>query len=320
MVISLAVCFTSHPSLFALNCCIQFTLRPFCIFCTLSLPYSRKEEVLLLGNARVSAASRCGAIAMCRIIIAHYLFPPELNTLQDYRFTHAFQCLCFQNLLLIFKNEQAMTTCHLLTCRSRRGVSVMTLFVTIKKRWKPAHIVTARDCLRFVTRDVKFKQHVLKENKGGPSPRFHSNDLVRKPTAVPGRTMRAHAGVNCTFIQFHAWTRWWWRWGSVSRCGRFTPGEMIPGTHLVWVWVAPRIGLDSVKKRNMSGIDILFLGCPAHSRSHRADWAVPTLAVGHTVATWRYCVVQLFFQTLNRHSVTASGGISCVVTAVWVSC
>jgi len=52
-----------------------------------------KEEILLLGNARGSSAPRRGAIVLCQITITHYLFPPELNTIQDYRFTDALKYL-----------------------------------------------------------------------------------------------------------------------------------------------------------------------------------------------------------------------------------
>jgi hypothetical protein len=36
---------------------------------------------------------------------------------------------------------------------------------------------------------------------------------------------------------------------SVSRPGRFTPGESAPGTHWIGGWVDTRAGLDDVEKR-----------------------------------------------------------------------
>jgi hypothetical protein len=35
---------------------------------------------------------------------------------------------------------------------------------------------------------------------------------------------------------------------SASRPGRFTPGEIAPGTHGVGGWVDPRAGLDEIDK------------------------------------------------------------------------
>jgi hypothetical protein len=36
---------------------------------------------------------------------------------------------------------------------------------------------------------------------------------------------------------------------SVSRPGRFTPGERASGTHWIGGWVGPRAGLDATDKR-----------------------------------------------------------------------
>jgi hypothetical protein len=35
---------------------------------------------------------------------------------------------------------------------------------------------------------------------------------------------------------------------SPSRSGRFTPGEITPGTHWIGGWVCPRADLDTLKK------------------------------------------------------------------------
>jgi hypothetical protein len=43
---------------------------------------------------------------------------------------------------------------------------------------------------------------------------------------------------------------------SASRLGRFTPGEIGPGTHRIEGWVGPRGGLDAVRKRKT----LLLLG------------------------------------------------------------
>jgi hypothetical protein len=56
---------------------------------------------------------------------------------------------------------------------------------------------------------------------------------------------------------------------SVSRPGRFTPGERAPGTHLIG-WVDPRAGLDDVEKRKfltLSGLELRFFGHPTRSQS-----------------------------------------------------
>jgi hypothetical protein len=38
---------------------------------------------------------------------------------------------------------------------------------------------------------------------------------------------------------------------SVSRHGRFTPGERAPGTHWIGGWVGPRAGLDDMEKKKI---------------------------------------------------------------------
>jgi hypothetical protein len=55
---------------------------------------------------------------------------------------------------------------------------------------------------------------------------------------------------------------------SASSTGRFTPGERITGTHWIRDCVAPRAGLDVMKKRQillLSGIELRFFGSPARS-------------------------------------------------------
>jgi hypothetical protein len=57
---------------------------------------------------------------------------------------------------------------------------------------------------------------------------------------------------------------------SVSRPGRFTPGERAPGTHWVGGWVGPRAGLDDVEKRKfltLPRLELRPLGRPARSQS-----------------------------------------------------
>jgi hypothetical protein len=45
----------------------------------------------------------------------------------------------------------------------------------------------------------------------------------------------------------------------VSRPGRFTPGEIAPGTHCIGGWVDPRAGLDDVEKRKFPTLPGLVL-------------------------------------------------------------
>jgi hypothetical protein len=55
---------------------------------------------------------------------------------------------------------------------------------------------------------------------------------------------------------------------SVSRPGRFTPGERAPGTHWIGGWVGHRAGLDDVEKRKfltLPGLELRPPGLPARS-------------------------------------------------------
>jgi hypothetical protein len=57
---------------------------------------------------------------------------------------------------------------------------------------------------------------------------------------------------------------------SVSRHGRFTPWERVPGTHWIGGWVDPRAGLDHLEKREflpLPGLELCLLGHPARIQS-----------------------------------------------------
>jgi hypothetical protein len=57
---------------------------------------------------------------------------------------------------------------------------------------------------------------------------------------------------------------------SASRPGRYTPGEIAPGTHWIGDWVDSRAGLDDLEKRKfltLLGLELLPLGRPARSQS-----------------------------------------------------
>jgi hypothetical protein len=56
---------------------------------------------------------------------------------------------------------------------------------------------------------------------------------------------------------------------SVSRPGRFTPGERSPGTDWIGGWVDPGTSLDVEKRKflTLSGLELQPLGHPAHSQS-----------------------------------------------------
>jgi hypothetical protein len=56
--------------------------------------------------------------------------------------------------------------------------------------------------------------------------------------------MKAYVGVNHIFFTSALVSGEW----SVSRPGRFNPGERIPGTHWIGHWVDPRVGLHDVEK------------------------------------------------------------------------
>jgi hypothetical protein len=57
---------------------------------------------------------------------------------------------------------------------------------------------------------------------------------------------------------------------SVSRPGRFTSGERVPGTHRMGGWVGPRADQDDMEKRKfltLPGLELRPLCCPACSQS-----------------------------------------------------
>jgi hypothetical protein len=56
---------------------------------------------------------------------------------------------------------------------------------------------------------------------------------------------------------------------SASRPGRFTPGEIAPGTYWIGGWVGPRTGLDDMEK-------ILDPSVVQPVGSRYTDYAVPT--------------------------------------------
>jgi hypothetical protein len=56
---------------------------------------------------------------------------------------------------------------------------------------------------------------------------------------------------------------------SVSRPGRFTLGERVPGTHCIGSWVDPRTGLDDLEKRKfltLPGLELQPLSRPSRSQ------------------------------------------------------
>jgi hypothetical protein len=62
---------------------------------------------------------------------------------------------------------------------------------------------------------------------------------------------------------------------SVSRLGRFTPGDWALGTHRIRDWVGPRSGLDTVEKI-ISPSSALNRNPAVHPvASNCSDWAIP---------------------------------------------
>jgi hypothetical protein len=81
--------------------------------------------------------------------------------------------------------------------------------------------------------------------------------------------MKAYGGVDVQVHIFLTSVLVGGEW-SASRPGRFTPGEIAPGTHWIGGWVDPRAGLDDVKERKfltLSGLELRTLGHPARSQS-----------------------------------------------------
>jgi hypothetical protein len=59
---------------------------------------------------------------------------------------------------------------------------------------------------------------------------------------------------------------------SVSRSGRFNPGERAPGTHWIGSWVDPRAGLNKVEKKTfltLEGPELRPLGRPTRTLSKK---------------------------------------------------
>jgi hypothetical protein len=59
---------------------------------------------------------------------------------------------------------------------------------------------------------------------------------------------------------------WWWWYRPASRPGRFTLGEIVPGTPWIGIWACSRAGLDVVEKmKNLSTCRNSKPGRPARS-------------------------------------------------------
>jgi hypothetical protein len=56
---------------------------------------------------------------------------------------------------------------------------------------------------------------------------------------------------------------------SASHPGRFTPKEIVPGSHWIGGWVGPRSGLENVERKflTLSGLELRPLDRPARSQS-----------------------------------------------------
>jgi hypothetical protein len=77
--------------------------------------------------------------------------------------------------------------------------------------------------------------------------------------------MKAYGGVDLEIHVFLTSAVVGEEW-SVSRPGRFIPGERAPGTHWLGGWVSPIGGLDAAEKRKFLTLPGLELG-PASSQS-----------------------------------------------------
>jgi hypothetical protein len=62
---------------------------------------------------------------------------------------------------------------------------------------------------------------------------------------------------------------------SVSRTGRFDPGEKVPNSHWIRSWVEPTVGLDAVEK-NLLPCRESNPGRPVRI-PHYIYWAIPAL-------------------------------------------
>jgi hypothetical protein len=81
--------------------------------------------------------------------------------------------------------------------------------------------------------------------------------------------MKAYGGVDVSIYLFlnSALVRNEW---SVSRLGRFTPGQRASDGHSIGGWVGPRADLDGTERRNfltLPGFELLILDHPERKQS-----------------------------------------------------
>jgi hypothetical protein len=94
--------------------------------------------------------------------------------------------------------------------------------------------------------------------------------------------METYGGVDVWTNVFLTSALVWSEW-SVSRPGRFTPGERATVTHRIGCWVCPRAGLDDMEKLKFLTIPAFELQSPGRPTHSQSD--IPT-----TVSQfWNFC-------------------------------
>jgi hypothetical protein len=76
--------------------------------------------------------------------------------------------------------------------------------------------------------------------------------------------MKAYEGVDILIHIFLTSALAGGEW-STSRPGRFTPGEIAPGTHWIGGWVGPRTAMEKKQFLTLPGLELRSLGRPARS-------------------------------------------------------
>jgi hypothetical protein len=95
--------------------------------------------------------------------------------------------------------------------------------------------------------------------------------------------MKTYGGVNIWIHVFFTYSLAGGEW-SVSRLGRFTPGERVRDTYWIGDWVGPRAGLNDMVERIFLALAVLDLQPLVHPI--RSQWLHRLSYTGHNIYRW----------------------------------